>query len=1286
MANQQAYQAYPQSKGTLLPGQTISVNNYTVQVERYLSQGGFAHVYLVRTPAPVYNTTHHVLKRIAVASEAMLTEVKKEVDIMRLLKGHPNIVHFIDAAWHKLPNGTFEVFILMEYCPGGGIIDMMNRRLRERLTEAEILQIFVDVCEGVAYMHSSRPPLLHRDLKVENILQSSPTSFKLCDFGSAATVQNLPSNTQEVRALEADLNKHTTLQYRAPEMVDVYSKRPINEKSDVWALGVLLYKLCYYTTPFEEHGPLAIINVQYHIPPYPVYSQDMNMLIGSMLREHGSQRPTVFELLNHVHRLRGTKSKFSYNIPVPPPLFPRGQSAAAKSPVSNPLEGLVTYATPPTKPTVSHYEPRLPPNLPIMNQGIQARDKVLDAIAPMRRGRPTASHGSSRPSSPQKNSHDRQTDKENVTNWSSDDFANEQDKAWQAVAGKNTTQKDASSTNDGWVVVDSEKKFGAEKSKQLAGFGDDFAERLWTSADPNSTSEGDINTSVLKPTDPPITSLAFTGTSKLRVKPDRLAQNKNKDAFEGLGLMTSVPKTAPTLGEARKLRTGLAVMSVSSTYENFYRNAGKSNSNSDRPTPSPQPKYLSLSPVQPQAISPLPTPGSSNSAYFRPSPSPSKASPSPATTTADGPTIESRFPSLEELDARFTPSSSQPVNALYPSAVNDASPRYTPHARLTDRRSQYFSSTTGVSASGTGGNLLKLSNPTNTSHLVDGVRSEHVTGSAMRDPKERRKPDESVDGTVYSRADSNRVIRKESPLISLQEGNSSTRPLGVKKQPSSVSIEHALGGGEVANAADNQATQGIPSSSVTPKLPPRPPASPVAFSSNDSLIPPRLPPRPSTSQASTPPRDWLTGEDPEESKVTKLHTPSDVPILRESPSKRASFIESSNFIIPSSVTAQPSYPSERLVDDLSLDASPTVAKFKRSFPAIDHIDTQKSNLVSSSGLTDNWSPVSTRREFDVDSSSEDEGPEEPKGAAVSSVVAQKRLASRAKGRQSSVHELVHQYGGGVVAKEKEKERDPYAQPGPYSIVKPTKLTPSPIGNTTKTTSVPPQVNKDRDRPLPPPIATKPSTSARSRPQSMFIFPSKSADSSTSPTTTNLLPPPESKPRAVRRTSISDMSPNVVSPVTPLPISTRATAVSAENGLTQKPFPERIAHIPLTSIDTSAPFEPVRQTTTGLSRTPTKVHRKPPPGPSPSPDKTALKQRRLSVKAEPHPTSTARSTKLPGNSPRKPPVSLNDEEPAARPEERPPSPERPYQGKSAEASQPLPDILPKRAGIVQGDDR
>ncbi len=201
----------------------------------------------------------------------------------RILKGHPNIVFLIDAAWHRMANGTYEVFILMEFCPGGGIIDMMNRRLRERLTESEILTIFIEICEGLAAMHALKPPILHRDLKVENILQSSPTSYKLCDFGSATPVQKVPTSTQELRALEADLNRHTTLQYRAPEMIDVHLRRPIDEKSDVWALGVLLYKLCYYTTPFEEHGPLAILNVQYKIPPYPVYSAQMNSLIGASM-------------------------------------------------------------------------------------------------------------------------------------------------------------------------------------------------------------------------------------------------------------------------------------------------------------------------------------------------------------------------------------------------------------------------------------------------------------------------------------------------------------------------------------------------------------------------------------------------------------------------------------------------------------------------------------------------------------------------------------------------------------------------------------------------------------------------------------------------------------------------------------------------------------------------------------------------------------------------------------------------------------------------------------------
>ena len=164
--------------------------------------------------------------------------------------------------------------------PGGGLIDFMNTRLQHRLTEPEVLKIFSDVTQGVACMHYLQPPLLHRDLKVENVLIAPSGGYKVCDFGSCSPVKPAPQTVVECRLLEEDIQKHTTLQYRSPEMVDVFRRLPIDEKSDIWALGVLLYKLCYYTTPFEEQGQLAILNVSYSFPAHPVFSDRLRALIG----------------------------------------------------------------------------------------------------------------------------------------------------------------------------------------------------------------------------------------------------------------------------------------------------------------------------------------------------------------------------------------------------------------------------------------------------------------------------------------------------------------------------------------------------------------------------------------------------------------------------------------------------------------------------------------------------------------------------------------------------------------------------------------------------------------------------------------------------------------------------------------------------------------------------------------------------------------------------------------------------------------------------------------------
>lgn len=357
--------------GTFSPGTKIQVGSHRVVIQKYLSEGGFAHVYLVKLPSPVDGTDLAVLKRVAVPDKESLRGMRTEVETMKRLKGHRPIVTYIDSHASELKGGGYEVFLLMEFCDGGGLIDYMNTRLQHRLTEPEILHIFSDVAEGVACMHYLKPPLLHRDLKVENVLIvncSSSKQFKVCDFGSAAPPRPAPTTVVECRLADEDVQKHTTLQYRAPEMVDVYRKKPLNEKSDIWALGVFLYKLCYYTTPFEDQGQLAILNASFKYPSYPVFSDRLKKLIGSMLREDMTVRPNIYQVLNEACDMQGIK--------VPIHDIYRNQSQG---------QGQAASKASPTNPPQSTREPIVG----AMYHSPAEEKKDIPTVVPMRRGRPT---------------------------------------------------------------------------------------------------------------------------------------------------------------------------------------------------------------------------------------------------------------------------------------------------------------------------------------------------------------------------------------------------------------------------------------------------------------------------------------------------------------------------------------------------------------------------------------------------------------------------------------------------------------------------------------------------------------------------------------------------------------------------------------------------------------------------------------------------------------------------------------------------------------------------------
>ncbi|WYZ40260.1 hypothetical protein EsH8_IV_000601 [Colletotrichum jinshuiense] len=358
--------------GTFAPGTKIQVGNHRVVIQKYLSEGGFAHVYLVKLPKAVDGTDMAVLKRVAVPDKDALRSMRIEVETMKRLKGHRPIVTYIDSHASEMRGGGYEVFLLMEYCNGGGLIDFMNTRLQHRLTEPEILHIFTDITEGVACMHYLKPPLLHRDLKVENVLilsHGSQKRFKLCDFGSAATPKPAPQTVVECRLLDEDVQKHTTMQYRSPEMIDVYRKQPIDEKSDIWALGVLLYKLCYYTTPFEDQGQLAILNASFKYPSYPVFSDRLKKLIASMLRESPQARPNIYQVLREGCVMQGRDVPIQDIYAGKPHSEPQNRERPSASDKSHPKPVVGAVYSPPAQ-----------------------QEQAIPDIVPMRRGRlPAAS-------------------------------------------------------------------------------------------------------------------------------------------------------------------------------------------------------------------------------------------------------------------------------------------------------------------------------------------------------------------------------------------------------------------------------------------------------------------------------------------------------------------------------------------------------------------------------------------------------------------------------------------------------------------------------------------------------------------------------------------------------------------------------------------------------------------------------------------------------------------------------------------------------------------------------
>ena len=228
----------------------------TYEVERFLGEGAFAEVYRVR---------HRFLGRQAMKvfkrSGMTLPEIEEMLAEAVLLSriGHPNIVRVFDANVLETSDGLHG-FFTMENVPGGSL-DRFWRSYGSALIPVETtIEIVKQVCRGMTLAHSEDPPIIHRDIKPQNILvgyEADGLRARIGDFGLAKAV-----NPLTLLATSAG-----TLTFKPPE---TFSRNKADScAADVWAIGVTLYLMLTDQLPFNIDADLGWTNAKVFETPPP---------------------------------------------------------------------------------------------------------------------------------------------------------------------------------------------------------------------------------------------------------------------------------------------------------------------------------------------------------------------------------------------------------------------------------------------------------------------------------------------------------------------------------------------------------------------------------------------------------------------------------------------------------------------------------------------------------------------------------------------------------------------------------------------------------------------------------------------------------------------------------------------------------------------------------------------------------------------------------------------------------------------------------------------------------
>lgn len=274
---------------------SILDNRYLLK--EFKGSGSFGEVWL----ALDQQTDIEVAIKIYVAMNSEgIQEFKKEFQLSFNLN-HPNLLH---ANYLEVNKKDQRPYLVMTYCPQGSVTKKVGK-----MSESEMWHFIRDVAAGLAYLHSQNPPIIHQDIKPDNILIAPNGDFVITDFGISQQARST------LRKSAIHLNSAGAVAYMGPER---FSKQyGAIKASDIWSLGATIYELLVGDLPFCGMGGGMQKNGADMPDLSAEFSDELNIVMQGCLAKDTWDRPTAEQLVNYANeKMKGRTPNITWSKPV----------------------------------------------------------------------------------------------------------------------------------------------------------------------------------------------------------------------------------------------------------------------------------------------------------------------------------------------------------------------------------------------------------------------------------------------------------------------------------------------------------------------------------------------------------------------------------------------------------------------------------------------------------------------------------------------------------------------------------------------------------------------------------------------------------------------------------------------------------------------------------------------------------------------------------------------------------------------------------------------------------